>query len=1738
MAPPPPCGFPWGLWLALALLSSAFQPAENESQDPSESAYFLPEFALSPQGSFQEDTTGERLLTYRHDDQASRTTRSDEDREVGWDAWGTWSDCSRSCGGGASYSLRRCLSGSCEGRNIRYRTCSNMECPADTGDFRAQQCSAHNDVKYQGQLYEWMPASHEPAAPCALRCQARGHGPVVELAPKVLDGTRCRAGSPDMCINGVCEEVGCDRQLGSNAKEDNCGVCGGDSSTCRLVRGQTLPAVSMEEPMKTAVEIPLGSRDVRLMAKGPDLLVMETHSLHGLREDLVLGSSGSYVIQNSTLEVQKAGDRLTLRAPGPLAADFSIKLRYSAPRNTLVQFSFYQPIRYQWRETDFFPCTVTCGGGYQLNSAECTDTRLKRAVPDHHCHLYPENRKPKPKLRECGSEPCLESDGYKEVMPYDQFQPLPRWEQNPWTSCSASCKGGMQSRSVACVEEDVHGQVSQVEEWKCMHSPRPAMQQDCNTFDCPHWTAMEWSQCTVTCGRGLRYRVVLCLDHRGRHAGGCHAGRKPHVKEDCLVPVACYRPREKLPVEAKSPWQKQAQELEMSRAGAEEPTFITGPWLPCSAPCGPGRQSRWVKCRVLLSFTQAEVDLPDRECEEERPSSERPCNLGSCDGTPLLQQGEPLYSWEHVGFTACSSSCAAGIQQTVLNCLRSGSQEVVEETLCRNSSRPPTATRVCNPHPCPPRWVLGPWTLCTASCGVGIQTRSVHCSQLHSVDPEDAVTLSDDQCEDFKPSVLRACNQVDCPPSWQAEEWQQCSHTCGGGTQSRKVHCKQQLSTGAFHRLPDASCPKARPASHKPCARTPCPPQMAGGDWSKCSVSCGTGVQQREPVCRRLMATGQQVTLGREACGGLAAPPLIRACRMNPCSKPVKEASPRQPRILGVHRIYIQTRQEKRVQLTVGGRAYLLPKTSVVIRCPVRKFQKLHITWEKDGKGLLSSRRLGITKSGSLKIHGLEARDAGVYRCVAGPASESFVLKLTGSYRLAEPSMGRDAEAKHGGPLTKLDLGSETSQNGSRGNELYTMDSPVEDEAFMQALRGYLTSSDWPRNEHLEVLQGGHSLEPRQFAELLRNISLAGERSVATPLSEHLATSGVWTSPSRKAIDRTFKLSETANGKAAGQVPRQWKKPIIIQLDARPLMDFEEDIRMNAGQNAILTNATRSVTLLCTAQGSPEPSVSWTIDGQPLRQTERVSLDGTGVLHISNPSVDDQGVYQCTATNELGSDTQSSQLFMAEPPIIAASKSDVSDAQSSVLQVVVGGRVAVDPKANISLLCPVSGMPRPNITWSKAEGSMTPNAVPLPDGSLLLREVSPDEFGTYSCTASNHLGVAVASSHVSTIGPATRGRHLQQIASHRRVLMASHAGTRIAVRRGDVLRIGCPIPSSLTQPISWYFQNRSLQASRSLRYRTLAEGRVLEVDTLSGRFQGSYVCQTASRSSSALAQVHVSEEVFRWQPGVWTACSASCGHRGLRSRRQHCTDSGGQEVPVALCQHVPQPASPTQPCGVQDCPPSWESAVWSECSTSCGRGHRWRQVTCQQKLAGGAVRRRPESACGRGTRPTGREDCHLLPCVAWQFSPWPPCSGLCIGPGLALQSRPVICKHSNGSALPSSHCDPRTRPSSERNCSWEVCATWWKVGPWQPCSAACGSGFRSRRVECVHQGTGRTVAEQHCAWRRRPVPWQHCRASPCDGTCRDSTHYCSAVKRLHLCPLSLYRQRCCQTCAEEVVRSL
>lgn len=75
-------------------------------------------------------------------------------------------------------------------------------CP-DGLDFRAVQCSAYNDQPYDGETVEWHPY-YDEESPCTLMC-VDSKGRVEEMAPRVRDGTRCRLGSLDMCIDGVCQ---------------------------------------------------------------------------------------------------------------------------------------------------------------------------------------------------------------------------------------------------------------------------------------------------------------------------------------------------------------------------------------------------------------------------------------------------------------------------------------------------------------------------------------------------------------------------------------------------------------------------------------------------------------------------------------------------------------------------------------------------------------------------------------------------------------------------------------------------------------------------------------------------------------------------------------------------------------------------------------------------------------------------------------------------------------------------------------------------------------------------------------------------------------------------------------------------------------------------------------------------------------------------------------------------------------------------------------------------------------------------------------------------------------------------------------------------------------------------------------------------------------------------------------------------------------------------------------------
>ena len=66
--------------------------------------------------------------------------------------------------------------------------------------------------------------------------------------------------------------------------------------------------------------------------------------------------------------------------------------------------------------------------------------------------------------------------------------------------------------------------------------------------------------------------------------------------------------------------------------------------------------------------------------------------------------------------------------------------------------------------------------------------------------------------------------------------------------------------------------------------------------------------------------------------------------------------------------------------------------------------------------------------------------------------------------------------------------------------------------------------------------------------------------------------------------------------------------------------------------------------------------------------------------------------------------------------------------------------ITVEEKQNVNFTCLARGLPLPNIKWFKVRGSLPVEAVITKQGSLQLLEVSSEDSGNYSCTASNLAG--------------------------------------------------------------------------------------------------------------------------------------------------------------------------------------------------------------------------------------------------------------------------------------------------------------------------------------------------------------------------------------------------------------
>uniref|UniRef100_A0A8C2SAH9 ADAM metallopeptidase with thrombospondin type 1 motif 19 n=1 Tax=Capra hircus TaxID=9925 RepID=A0A8C2SAH9_CAPHI len=186
---------------------------------------------------------------------------------------------------------------------------------------------------------------------------------------------------------------------------------------------------------------------------------------------------------------------------------------------------------------------------------------------------------------------------------------------------------------------------------------------------------------------------------------------------------------------------------------------------------------------------------------------------------------EPLFMWTHTGWEDCDATCGGGERKTTVSCTKIMNKNIsiVDNKKCKYLTKPEPQIRKCNEQPCQTRWMMTEWTPCSRTCGKGMQSRQVACTQQLS---NGTLTRARERdCAGPKPASAQRCEGQDCMTVWEAGVWSECSVKCGKGVRHRtcSVTCGKGMQSRVIQCIHGNECfSSEKPAAYRPCHLQPC----------------------------------------------------------------------------------------------------------------------------------------------------------------------------------------------------------------------------------------------------------------------------------------------------------------------------------------------------------------------------------------------------------------------------------------------------------------------------------------------------------------------------------------------------------------------------------------------------------------------------------------------------------------------------------------------------------------------------------------------------------------------------------------------------------------------------------------------------------------------------------------------------------------------------------------------------
>ncbi|XP_009573719.1 PREDICTED: A disintegrin and metalloproteinase with thrombospondin motifs 12-like, partial [Fulmarus glacialis] len=762
--------------------------------------------------------------------------------------------------------------------------------------------------------------------------------------------------------------VGCDYEINSNATEDQCGVCLGDGSACRTVK-MTFNQSEGFGYVDIGL-IPKGARGIKVMevAEAGNFLAVRSKDpeKYYLNGGFIIQWNGEYKVAGTIFQYDRSGDLENLTAPGPTNESIwiqllfqetnpGIKYEYTVRKEESNENEIGEP-EYFWQYGDWTACSVTCGRGVRRQIAHCM-RKGSGAIKNSFC------------------DPATQPNGRQKKC-YEKDCP-PRWWAGEWQKCSTTCgPTGQKKRTVLCIQT-VGSDEQALAVTECQHLLKPKTHLSCNRdVLCPSdWTVSNWTECTVTCGGGIRTRNVTCAKNNDEP---CDTSKRPNSKALCglqqcpsagifLIPPLAPRrgkiiirktstnpkrsPPRRIPIPSPSSPEitssydyltEESDYIDGSVGGNEKPTDLlystklnpeittkstsldtsspvlqnesmTSQRTPASHHREPSTLLPVSRATQGLAFPTSanrislQVDVPVVEVTTQeasitvmptvfgrvpRDQTDNRREMKLLDTITSSTQSAALKHvlrnqsaisegvltnvtpnshlitsnnlpgdayWIVGNWSECSTTCGMGAFWRHVECSSRNTSH------CQHMKKPDPA-RKCYLRPCA-SWKTGNWSKCSANCNGGFKIRDVHC-----IDVREKRLLRPFHCQLLgnKPQLTASCNVEPCL-QWHVEPWNECSRTCGGGQQKRRIYCPKE----------DYCDWTKRPNAIASCNRQPCT-QWINQAWGPCTVSCGGGIQERTVKCMNIETNE---TEDDSMCVGKPKPTEYQKCNLQECRK-------------------------------------------------------------------------------------------------------------------------------------------------------------------------------------------------------------------------------------------------------------------------------------------------------------------------------------------------------------------------------------------------------------------------------------------------------------------------------------------------------------------------------------------------------------------------------------------------------------------------------------------------------------------------------------------------------------------------------------------------------------------------------------------------------------------------------------------------------------------------------------